>query len=259
INHRSLPFSDEADILSVLTEIGSILRSLALIGQRLKNDEPLKPALFLFVWVNKLTRDLVAHINNRLARFPDETVDLFNSLDAASYTVSIELKKVFNQELSGLLSMRPATSVYARFETAYALLTDSFLQVLAGFAVLVDPAVSTYDLFPNFQMRLDKSLKLRKHLWQILERVRKAESGTEKSAADELIKDLMDFQSTSLGLLYFKDTETVERFCEEIIGTRNSKDLNPLLHRFGAYLETLFGQVNMRSVLASHPFTGEAQ
>jgi len=28
----------------------------------------------------------------------------------------------------------------------------------------------------------------------------------------------------------------------------------PILHRFGAYLETLFGQVNMRTVLADHPF-----
>jgi hypothetical protein len=27
-----------------------------------------------------------------------------------------------------------------------------------------------------------------------------------------------------------------------------------VLHRFGAFLETLFSQINLRSVLASHPF-----
>jgi len=28
----------------------------------------------------------------------------------------------------------------------------------------------------------------------------------------------------------------------------------PILHRFGAYVETLFAQVNMRAVLEKHPF-----
>ena len=34
----------------------------------------------------------------------------------------------------------------------------------------------------------------------------------------------------------------------------NLANLAPILHRFGAYLETLFGQVNLRMVLAQHPF-----
>jgi len=56
--------------------------------------------------------------------------------------------------------------------------------------------------------------------------------------------------------LFYKDTETVERFIEEVLVTTDKKDLVPILHRFGAYIETLFGQVNMRTVLAKHPFNG---
>ena len=48
--------------------------------------------------------------------------------------------------------------------------------------------------------------------------------------------------------------ERFERFSEEIYAARDKKDLVPVLHRFGAYLETLFGQVSMRGVLAGHPF-----
>jgi len=48
--------------------------------------------------------------------------------------------------------------------------------------------------------------------------------------------------------------ETVERFIEEVLVTGDKKDLVPILHRFGAYLETLFGQINMRAILAGHPF-----
>jgi hypothetical protein len=54
--------------------------------------------------------------------------------------------------------------------------------------------------------------------------------------------------------LMYKDLETVERFIEEILITKNSSDLVPTLHRFSAYLETLFGQVKMRVVLMNHPF-----
>jgi hypothetical protein len=54
--------------------------------------------------------------------------------------------------------------------------------------------------------------------------------------------------------LFYKDRESVERFVEEILRTHDRKDLVPILHRFGAYLETLFGHVNNRTVLRDHPF-----
>jgi hypothetical protein len=54
--------------------------------------------------------------------------------------------------------------------------------------------------------------------------------------------------------LFYKDKETVERFVEEIFVTRDKKDLVPILHRFGAYLETLFSQINNRTVLEGYPF-----
>jgi hypothetical protein len=65
---------------------------------------------------------------------------------------------------------------------------------------------------------------------------------------------LTAFQNGSMRYLFYKDTETVERFIEEILVTNQNKDLVPILHRFGAFLETLFGQVTLRTVLQKHPF-----
>ncbi len=73
-------------------------------------------------------------------------------------------------------------------------------------------------------------------------------------ATDEIRRELTDFEQNSLHILFYKDKETVERFIEEVLITTSKKDLVPILHRFGAYLETLFGQINMRVVLANHPF-----
>ena len=56
----------------------------------------------------------------------------------------------------------------------------------------------------------------------------------------------------------YKDWEVLERFVEEASAAKSSTDLQPVLHRFHAFLETLFGQVNMRAVLADHPFDPNA-
>jgi len=52
----------------------------------------------------------------------------------------------------------------------------------------------------------------------------------------------------------YKDWEPLERFQEEIESAHMAAQLEQTLHRFEAFLETLFGQVNMRVILAAHPF-----
>ncbi len=251
---ESVGFSDRSDLDYILPRVGTILRFLDIVGRMLQNDEPLKPALLIFAAIHDQTQPLINYINNRLARFPDEDAALFNSLDGASYSASLELKKVFQQELNGIVGILPAPSVYARIETAYSLLIDSFQQILIDLARSVDPKVSAFDFFPRFQIKLDQSLLLRNHLWQVLKTARAAEQNPETKAVDELKRELNDFLKITIRFLQYKDEETVERFGEEINAARDKKDLVPILHRFGAYLETLFGQINMRSVLAKHPF-----
>ena len=254
LDKKSLPFSDAADLHRILPRFANILKSLNVVGGMLRTDQPLKPSLLIFSRIYEQTSELIGSINNRLSRFPDESADLFGSLDGASYTASLELKKVFNQELTGLVGVRPAPSVYARVETAYSLLTDSFQQILADFARIIDPEVSPFELFPNFQGKLHKSLILREGLWKVLKAVQKAEQNPDKPTVEMMRTELTNFLEDTVRFVFYKDKETLDRFGEEILATTDKKDLVPILHRFGAYLETLFGQVNMRSVLADHPF-----
>jgi hypothetical protein len=200
---------------------------------------------------------MIDHINLRLARHSNEEAALFNSLDSASYSASLELKKVFKQELKGIVGVLPPTSVFARTETAYSLLLDSFQQILVDLVRTVDPKASLFDFFPRFQIKLDQSLILREHLWQILKAVKAAEESPEKVKVDQLKQELADFVSITIRFLHYKDEETFDRFTEEVHAALDKKDLVPVLHRFGAYLDTLFGQVCMRAVLAEHPFQGK--
>ncbi|MEO7539483.1 MAG: hypothetical protein ABIV21_05620, partial [Pyrinomonadaceae bacterium] len=249
------PLNDEhSELALILPRFARILKWLSIVGRMLEADEPLKPALLIFSRINEQIFELTTYINNRLERFPDEEAELFASLDAASYTASIELKKVYSQELAGLARLRPSPSIYARMETAYSLLSEGFQQILAGFAQIVEPTSDVFALFPNFQTKLDQSLTLRRELYRVAEVVQAAEKNPEKQQLEKLQKTLRELMKGTVRFLFYKDTETVERFVEEILVTKLNKDLVPILHRFGAYLDTLIGQVNLRAVLVKHPF-----
>lgn len=254
LENKTISLAMEADLRLVLPRFAKILKWLSVIEKMLKNDEPLKTSLLIFSRIYEQIQDMMTYINNRLLRFPNEEDELFGALDGAAYTASIELRKVYNYELAGLAEIRPTPSVYAKLETAYALLNDSFQQTVISFALLLDPSIDPARIFPNFQIKLNNSLLLRQTLWEILQTVKKAEQNPEAYPMDSLHGQLNRFLDSALQHLFYKDMETVERFIEEVLITKNNKDLVPILHRFGAYLETLFGQVNMRVVLANHPF-----
>ena len=245
---------DHAELALVLPRFAKVLKWLSVVGKMLEADEPLKPALLIFSSVNEQIQELITSINNRLERFPNEEAEMFASLDAASYTASIELKKVYTQELAGLARLRPAPSIYARMETAHSLLNEGFQQMLTGFARLIDPKVDSLTLFPNFKAKLDQSVVLRNELSTLATLVQAAEKDPSKQKVATMQKEMREFMKQDVRFLFYKDTETVERFIEEILITKQNKDLVPILHRFGAYLDTLFGQVNLRAVLANQPF-----
>ncbi len=251
-----LDHSEKVSIDMVSVRLSLILRTLQIINTMLRADEPLKPTLLLFCSVYEQIRGMTEYVNNLLSRNPNEESEIFGLLDGASYMAALELKKAYNQELTGILALRPAPAVFARVESAYALLNDSFQQILTSFAKLSEPKISTSDIFPDFHHKLTESLLLRSHLSQAMTAVKAAEQDPEKEQIERLRLLLTSFLDEPIKFLFYKDRESVERFCEEVQATNEKKDLVPILHRFAAYLETLFRQVSMRTVLSNHPFEG---
>lgn len=253
-----LKMADIGNMEAVVMRLGRILRSLRIVSRMLRDDEPLKPSLLIFSSIYEQIRSLTDHISKTLTRSVSEEDEMFGLMDGASYMATLELKKAYNQELTGIVGLRSAPAVYARVESAYALLNDSFQEILTSFARLLEPNISTADLFPEFQHKLTESLLLRSHLSQALNAVQAAEKNPTKEQMTGLKTLLKNFLSEPIEFLFYKDRESVERFCEEIHAAGEKKDLVPILHRFAAYLETLFRQVNMRTVLGNHPFEAES-
>jgi hypothetical protein len=245
--------SEHSEVVETMLRFGRVLTVLEEVGRMLERDEPLKPAILLFAKAHAMTLDLVDHLDRRVARLGETGGDVAESIDSASYTASIELKKAIAQELADLLQTRSAAAVYARAEAAHSLLAESFQQIITVLARQIDPSVDTFEMFPHFRQKLEQSLVLRRELYAIAELTKAAEAKPGKEINEKLIAKLNDFGEGAIKYLYYKDFETFERFIEEIRVTRESKDLVPILHRFGAYLETLFAQVSMRAVLEGHP------
>lgn len=248
LTRRSELEPELAELALVLPRFGRILRNLSVVGGMLERDEPLKPAVLILSRVEEMVRDLTAFINSRLERFHDRDADMFASLDAASYTAAMELKKVFSQELTGVSEIRPVPSVYARMETAYASLNDGFKLILSGFAKIVDPQSDMFSVFPEFGEKRERSKVLYRDLGELIKNIQSAESAPD-SYIEPMRERLDHFMAEPVSYLFYKDTETVERFVEEIRAVRDGNDIVPLLHRFGAYLDTLLGQVSLRAVL----------
>lgn len=241
-------------LFDTMARFGRILTVLNVIERMLERDEPLKPAVLVFAKAQAMTLNLIEHLNRTVAKVTETDRELAESLDGAAYAAAIEMKKAVAGELAGLVDLRSATGVYARTEAAYSLLAESFQQTLTLLARHIDPSADMFAMFPNFARKREHSIRLRAELYAIAELARAAETKPDKQRNEKLNSMLRTFSDGAIRHLFFKDIETFERFIEEIRVARRNKDMIAILHRFGAYLDTLFAQVNMRAVLEKHPF-----
>lgn len=242
------------DINIIFSALARLLDRLRLVEVSLRRDHPLKQTLPIFCLVYEEARALLEFIETRALRTEELEGEVFDALDGTNYAIAMELRKVFSRELVGLSSFRQSPPIYAKVENAHGLLRDCFQQSIVALAQVFDPGLDGARLFNSFQTKLEQSLMLRSDLWTLLQIVRRAEKEREHQPISRVIERLVAFRDGSLRYLMYKDWEACERFMEEVAAARGAVEVTPVLHRFGAYLETLHGQVSMRAVLADHPF-----
>ncbi|HYO92155.1 MAG TPA: hypothetical protein VEQ40_10990, partial [Pyrinomonadaceae bacterium] len=246
------PFT--TDLPVVFSRLGQMLGWLAVVESYLRRDVPLKQTLPIFTLINRETRELRRFIENRALRIEGLETAVCDVLDGTNYALAMELRKVFSRELIGLSALRHPPTIYAKVETAHGILRDSFQQSIVALAQPFNPALDGAFLFSAYQNRKHQSLKLRHELWMLLQLIQQAEKEREQHPLVRLLERLVVFQEGSLRYLMYKDWEACERFIEEVGAARGAVELAPVLHRFAAFVETLFGQVSMRAVLADSPF-----
>ncbi|HEX5706277.1 MAG TPA: hypothetical protein VFX96_03205 [Pyrinomonadaceae bacterium] len=257
LTERVTPDALGADVSAIFAKLLGLLELLKHIEGALAEDRPLKQTLPLFTLLREEATALLTMLSERTLRIEGLDASVAEQLDGTAYAVKMELRKAFEHELAGLASLTSAPHIYARVENAHGLLRDCFQQSIVALAQIFDPQLEGARLFGAFKTKLDQSLALRRDLWQVLQSVRGAEAGSD--SVSSLGEALQTFCGGSLRNLMYKDWEAYERFAEEVTTTKGAGEQRAVLHRFSAYLETLFGQVNMRAVLADYPFVQPAR
>lgn len=249
-----VPTAFGPDLLIIFTELARLLRRLEFIEDLFKRDQPLKQTLPIFALIHEGGDWLMRFIEACLERAAELDQAIVDALDATNYAIKMESRKVFTQELAGLSALRQAPAIYAKVEIAHGLLNNCFQQSTIGLAQLFDPTLNGARLFNTLQTKLEQSLALRRDLWLLLQLVQRAEKERDQHPVSQLVASLGAFHDGSMHYLMYKDWEACERFMEEVAAARGAIELTPVLNRFGAYLETLFNQVSLRTVLAEHAF-----
>ena len=240
--------------VEIMSSMAQLLEHLAVVREELVCDRPLKHLLPVFALVRKESGSLLERTTCPESPRGAAEATFYDLWEGTAYALRMELRKAFEHELAGLHESRGPSHIYARIENAHGLLLNCLQQSLVALAQLFEPGLSGRSIFADFQTRLEQSLSLRRDLWELLRMVREANGGSELPDAARIRDGLMAFRGGSLRFLMFKDWETCERFAEEVVEARGAAALRHALHKFEAYLETLFSQVNMRAVLAEHPF-----
>lgn len=251
---RVSPDALAGDVSMIFSLLVRALEQLGFVESLLRRDFPLKQTLPIFTLVQEQSRSLVWIIEARALRAGEARQEVHESLDSAAYALSMELNKVYRRELVGLAASGQAPLIYTRVENACGLLRDCFEQTAIAIACLFEPDFDGPQLFPGIRRKLERSLRLREDVWTLLELVRRAEKERDRRPLAPLIERLNAFQQGSMRFLMFKDWESFERFVAELTAARGAIELGPVLHRFATYLEALFGQINMRALLADQPF-----
>lgn len=254
LTERITPDTLAADMSSIFSQLAQMLEQLRLVETLLRRDAPLKQTLAIFTLVHEETRALVDFIEKRASHTGEIDGAVFDALDCTGYAIGVEVARVFGRELVGLASLRQSPAIYTKVENAHGLLRDSFQQSFVSLVQVFDATFDGADFFESFRSRLEQSLVLRRDLWMLLQLVLRAEQDRDRRPLVPLLERLTAFREGSLRFLMYKDWETYDRFAAEVLAARGAVELAPVLHRFGTYLEALFGQINMRIVLADHPF-----
>lgn len=242
------------DMQAVFATLTRQLEYLNFVETSLKGGQPGKPLLPVFALVNRESSELLEHIEKRALKHAQAEQWVLEALDGTAYAIRMELRKAFDYELAGVRGERQPHYAYAKFENAHGLLRNCFQQSLVGLAQLFEPELDGARLFAFFQTKLEQSLALRRELWRLLRSVRRTVEEGPETKLPHLLELLGAFRENSLRFLMYKDREAFERFCEEVEQAHGAPQMSHVLHRFEAYLETLLSQVNMRAVLADHPF-----
>lgn len=249
---RIEPLPLRAGMTRAFVELTRLLARSTHVDERLLEDCPVSEARELFAPFEEEAWALLEFLREEAARNEGRNNALYDALDGVSYALRHELRRVFEDELTGLETLRNPSSVKVQLARANDLLRNCLQQTTVTLAQAFEPALDGPAIFDNYHDRLEQSLALCKELWVLVQRIRRARRECDCASIVAFIEGLKKFRHGSMHYLMYKDWHGFEGHVRRVLATKDADELMPVLAEFDAYLDTLLGHVRRRAVLLNH-------
>jgi len=237
---------------STLEQIIRLLDWLRLIDSNLRRLDTLRESLSLLELVHLEARSLVEYIQVQAIEMTSSDEVLREVLDGIAYSITHDLRRIFEGELMGPIAEQSTPVVYGKIVHAQGLLNNCLQQSIITLVQLFDPALDGSKLFNDSEERLEQSLLLCGDLLALIRSVRGVQCRPSQDAINALLGQIVRFRDGSMQYLMYRDWKGYEKLAEEITESiEHDSDPEPLLKQFHCFLETLFAHVRMRAVLTN--------
>lgn len=234
----------------VFHDLLRLLECVSLIESHLHQINEAEETFALFQMTHGEACALVKFIREDALTCEALNEELCDTLDGIAFAVNHDLQRVFETKQRESIEETSGQVVVGKLFRAHDVLTNCLQQSTIGLAIMFDPELVGAKLFNNFDMRYRQSVQLCEDLSTLLELVEACGKTREEPGFANLTAGIKKFCNESMECLMYSDWPQFESFCEKI-QLASTPELEPVLHQFRCYVETLLGQVKMRAVLAN--------
>lgn len=250
---REIAASEVREIVeTVFKDLLRLLECLGLIEGHLRQVDAAEETFAFFQIIHDEARTLIEFIRAEGLNSAAMDEHLIDTLDGIIFAVNHDLQRVFESGQRELLPEITGHLLVGKLYRAHDLLTNCLQQSTITLAMVFDPELVGARLFNNSDMRYRQSLQLCEDLSALSQLIEACEQDCGQLALASLAAGVKKFRNESLECLMYSDWPQFESFCERInVAGISWLELEPVLHQFRCYIETLLGQVRMRAVLAN--------
>jgi hypothetical protein len=237
-----------------------ILRYLDCIDITTKRKISISCGLMLLSMIRSDIRQTIKFFQRELKK--DHLKEFNETLQQLSFSLSIEQKRVYNQELRNILQLKNIRNLRGKIENSHGILKNLIEQSIVQVAECFDSSIKGESIFSTFITKMGHSMKLREDIYILFKLLTLFEENlsidTKRSSALESLKNyMMYFESFTFKLLRYDDYEEFSKFFTEFLSntkvtpfsSSNSMKLTDSVHNFKIYIETTLNHINNRTEL----------
>ncbi len=259
-----------------------LLHYLEFVESRTSRIDILRNSLLFFALINSEARHMIEFIEKNLplnlatAKDP-KSRELVSLSDSLAFQLSMELKKINQNELAGASKQTKVDSLRASVENSQGILSNFFQQSIVQLVKLFAPDLKGEDIFVSFISRHWQSLRLREDLWVFRNMMDKFEELTETSLDGATLSTYIKYlrlqkayivylRRETVPLLRYEDLIEFRRYFEFIDSlTIDDLHLMDKLDKFKMeskffkiFVETTVGHINNRAEIQDSPVDEKA-